>query len=135
MKSVFKLTLNTPTREGMTTWTQHTKLPLPANAGAPMKDLSMHLISKRPLVDFCTRHSDAAPSLKSWIKIVENSVFDGPAALQRSFPQVDCVDGLYVFNLGSAYRLIAAIHFRGQRLFVRHVLTHADYDRGKWKKK
>ena len=30
---------------------------------------------------------------------------------------------------------IAAIRFRGQRLYVRHVLTHAEYDRGKWKSK
>jgi mRNA interferase HigB len=32
------------------------------------------------------------------------------------------------------YRLIAAIHFNTQKLFVRHILTHSDYDTGRWKK-
>ncbi len=41
----------------------------------------------------------------------------------------------YVFDVGgNKYRLIAAIHFNTQRLFVRHILTHADYDTERWKK-
>jgi mRNA interferase HigB len=32
-------------------------------------------------------------------------------------------------------RLVAAIHFNTGRTFVRHVLTHAEYDRGAWKRK
>ena len=40
----------------------------------------------------------------------------------------------YVFNIGgNKYRLVVAIHFNTQMLFVRHVLTHAEYDTGKWK--
>ncbi len=35
---------------------------------------------------------------------------------------------------GNKYRLIAAIHFNMQKLFVRHILTHSDYDTGRWKK-
>ena len=31
------------------------------------------------------------------------------------------------------YRLIAEIIFPYGRLYVRHVLTHREYDRGKWK--
>lgn len=42
---------------------------------------------------------------------------------------------LYVFDIGgNKYRLIAAIHFNTQMLFVRHVLTHVEYDSGGWKK-
>jgi mRNA interferase HigB len=41
----------------------------------------------------------------------------------------------YVFNIaGNKYRLIAAIHFNRQMLFIRFILTHAEYDRGGWKK-
>jgi len=41
----------------------------------------------------------------------------------------------YVFDIGrNKYRLIAAIHFNTQMLFVRHVLTHAEYDIGGWEK-
>ena len=34
---------------------------------------------------------------------------------------------------GNKYRLIAAIHYNRRRVYIRHVLTHAEYDKGKWK--
>ena len=43
--------------------------------------------------------------------------------------------GFYFFNLGgNKYRLIAAIHFNTQMLFVRRILTHSEYDTERWKK-
>lgn len=41
---------------------------------------------------------------------------------------------LTVFNIGgNKYRLIAAIHFNRQKVYVRNVLTHKEYDQGDWK--
>jgi len=34
---------------------------------------------------------------------------------------------------GNAYRLIVRINYRTGRVFIRHVLTHAEYDREGWK--
>ena len=34
----------------------------------------------------------------------------------------------------SLYRLIVTIRYDKGRVFVRYVLTHAEYDRGDWKK-
>jgi mRNA interferase HigB len=35
-----------------------------------------------------------------------------------------------VFNIGgNKYRLIVAVHYRGKRIFVRFIGTHAEYDR------
>jgi mRNA interferase HigB len=43
--------------------------------------------------------------------------------------------GFYVFDIGgNKYCLIAVIHFNRQLLVIWHVLTHAEYDRGGWKK-
>ena len=95
----------------------------------------MEVISRQALTDFYTKHSDATSPLLSWYQIMKGSKFNHPNELQKSFPQVDIVDGLFVFNAGRAYRLIAAIHFNTKRVFVRHILTHAEYDRGKWKKR
>jgi mRNA interferase HigB len=40
-----------------------------------------------------------------------------------------------VFNIGgNKFRLIVVVHFNRGKLYVRHVLTHEDYDRGTWKK-
>jgi len=59
--------------------------------------------------------------------------------LKRTFVSVDLVPvkgrDFYVFDIGgNKYRLIAAIHFNSQRLFVRHILTHSDYDTERWKR-
>jgi len=59
--------------------------------------------------------------------------------LKRTFASVDLVPvkgrDFYVFDIGgNKYRLIAAIHFNSQRLFVRHILTHSDYDTERWKR-
>jgi mRNA interferase HigB len=45
------------------------------------------------------------------------------------------VDDLTIFNIGgNKYRLITSIHYNRQKVYVRHVLTHAEYDEGKWKR-
>jgi mRNA interferase HigB len=34
---------------------------------------------------------------------------------------------------GNKYRLIARVNDQTQRVFVLHLLTHAEYDKGAWK--
>lgn len=41
---------------------------------------------------------------------------------------------LTVFNVGgNKVRVIAAIHYNRERIYIRVVLTHEEYDRGRWK--
>jgi mRNA interferase HigB len=41
---------------------------------------------------------------------------------------------LTVFNVGgNNYRLIAYIDYRYRKVFIRAILTHAEYNRGGWK--
>ena len=52
------------------------------------------------------------------------------ADLKKLSNSVDRVGSYYVFDLGgNKYRVIAAIHFDRQMLYVRHVFTHVEYDR------
>ena len=40
-----------------------------------------------------------------------------------------------VFNIGgNKGRLIAAVHYNTHRIYIRHILTHKEYDRGSWRK-
>ena len=56
------------------------------------------------------------------------------AELRAIFPDADRVNRLTVFNIGGGKaRLIAAIHYNRQKVYIREVLTHDEYDRGKWK--
>jgi mRNA interferase HigB len=74
-----------------------------------------------------------------WLKLTRHGSFQNLAELKRTFASVDLVPvkgrNFYVFDIGgNKYRLIAAIHFNTQRLFVRQILTHSDYDTERWKK-
>lgn len=41
---------------------------------------------------------------------------------------------LYVFDIGgNNVRLIAVVRYTTQKLYIRHVLDHRDYDRGQWR--
>ena len=94
----------------------------------------MHIISRKSLRDFWGRHPDSQTPLSRWFKIVEKSEFENFAKLRLAFPSVDKVGNLVIFNIGgNKYRLIASVHFNRQKLYVRHILTHREYDKGEWK--
>lgn len=93
----------------------------------------MHVISRKALRDFWTRHPDSKNALVRWFKIMDQSEFGDFNALRRAFPSADTVKNLVVFNIGgNKYRVVASIHFNRGKLYVRHVLTHSEYDRGGW---
>ena len=65
---------------------------------------------------------------------MESEVFADFSDLRATLASADHVYGMTVFNIGgNKYRLIAAIHYNRRKLFIRAVLTHAEYDRGAWK--
>ncbi len=91
------------------------------------------------MIEFWKIHADAEAPLKTWFKAASRGSFGNLAELKQTFKSVDYVSagrkGFYVFNIGgNKCRLIAVIHFNAQKLFIRHVLTHAQYDKGEWKK-
>ncbi len=95
----------------------------------------MHIISWKKLDDFINKHPNSESSIKSWYKIVKNNSFKDFNDLRKVFNSVDQVGSLTVFNIsGNHFRLIVAIHYNRQKVFVRYILTHNEYDKGKWKK-
>ena len=56
------------------------------------------------------------------------------AEVKQAFGRVDACGRCVIFDIGgNKFRLIAAIHYNTQRIYVRHVLTHVEYDRGLWR--
>lgn len=50
------------------------------------------------------------------------------------FPSADGVENLTVFDIGgNKYRLIALVDYEYQKVFIRAILTHAEYDKEGWK--
>lgn len=65
---------------------------------------------------------------------MRDTEFKNLAELRSAFKSADNVSDLIVFNIGgNKYRLVASIHFNRGKVYVRHILTHEEYDRGRWK--
>ncbi|MGQ0592435.1 MAG: type II toxin-antitoxin system HigB family toxin [Gammaproteobacteria bacterium] len=96
----------------------------------------MHVIAKPALVEFWKEHPDAENPLRAWYRVMETEVFADFNDLRKTFASADYVGGLTVFNIrGNKYRLMASIHYNRRKVYIRAVLTHAQYDRGIWKRR
>ena len=94
----------------------------------------MHIISRKALRLFWEKHPDSQLALARWFKIVQQTDFRDFNAIRMAFPSADKVGKWIVFNIGgNKYRLITSIHFNRGRVYIRHVLTHKEYDKGSWK--
>ncbi len=94
----------------------------------------MHIISRKALRNFWQKHPDSQMALTRWFKIVQRTDFESFADLRSTFPSADWVGDLVVFNIGgNKYRLIASVHFNRGKIYICHILTHSEYDKGDWK--
>jgi mRNA interferase HigB len=95
----------------------------------------MHIITQKRINDAKTVYLEAATALDHWYKTMKLGSYRDFAELRLSFGSVDKLGKLFVFDIGgNKLRLIAAIHFNTGKVFIRHILSHADYDQNIWKK-
>lgn len=94
----------------------------------------MHVITRKRILDFAKKYPACSTAFDSWYRIVKNSIFNNFIELKTVFPSADQVEDLTVFNIGgNKARIVAAIHYNTQKLYIRAVLTHSEYDKNKWK--
>ena len=95
----------------------------------------MHVISKKRLREFWVKSPDAQLPLDNWYRIAKKAMWQSIAEVRTVFPHADAAYDCTVFNIGgNKYRLIVDIEYDRQMIYVKHVLTHKDYDKGAWKK-
>ena len=94
----------------------------------------MHVISRKKLLEVVEKHGDLGGPLDAWYRIAKKAEWKSLIDVRRVFPKADPVVQFTVFHIkGNAYRLITEINYGTGRIFIRHVLTHAEYDKGAWK--
>jgi mRNA interferase HigB len=99
----------------------------------------MRVISRKRLREFAERYPDAAEPLEKWYRLFREAEWENHQDVRRVFRHADMVTvasekTVTVFNVGgNKYRLIAAIHYNRQCVYVLRVLTHADYSKNFWK--
>ena len=94
----------------------------------------MHVISRKKLLEAARTHGEIGESLDSWYRVAKKAEWKNLMEVKRVLPSADAVGKFTVFNIkGNAYRLITEINYQTGRIFLRHVLTHAEYSKGGWK--
>ena len=96
---------------------------------------AVHIISRKALLDAAQIHgSDLGAALDVWYRIALKASWESIVDVRKIFPSTDAVGVYTVFNTkGNSYRLITLIRYP-KTLFIRDVLTHAEYDKGRWNK-
>ena len=94
----------------------------------------MRVVSQRKLREFWEDHPDSEGPLRAWFKVAERSEWGQFADVRATYSHADLVGRLVVFDIGgNKYRLIVHVRYDTGFVYVKYVLSHADYDRGDWK--
>ena len=94
----------------------------------------MHVISIKRLRQFWFNHPKAEVSLRYWYKITTQHQWKCFNDICQTFSSASKVKNFVVFNIGgNNFRLITYVDYRQNKVFIRKVLTHAEYDREDWK--
>ena len=93
----------------------------------------MRIIAVSTLREFWNRagRRDAEQALRAWVHIVKAADWSKPTDIKQMFRSADILaNGRAIFDIGgNKYRLVAAVHYRGKRVYIRFIGTHAEYDR------
>lgn len=94
----------------------------------------MHVISRKKLKEAAERHGELEGPLDAWFRVAKKAAWRNLTDVRKTFSTADSVNKWTVFNIkGNQYRLITEINYVFGRIYICHVLTHAEYDRGGWK--
>ena len=92
----------------------------------------VRIIARRTLREFWDQpsHQDSEQPLRAWFAEVRRAAWRIPADIKAAHRNASFVgNDRVVFNIGgNKYRLVVAVKYSAQLVFIRFVGTHADYD-------
>jgi mRNA interferase HigB len=96
----------------------------------------VNVISKRGLQLLLEgKSTDVAAEITEWYRIAHAAQWAKLEDVREHYPSVDQVGIALIFNIRhNRYRLITRVEFHKQKLYVKALLTHKEYDRGGWKR-
>ena len=88
------------------------------------------VISVSALRNFWKQHPDAEQPLKAWYEEATNAAWTQPSDIKGQYRSASVLKNRrIVFNIkGNDYRLIVAIAYKLQIVYVKFVGTHKEYD-------
>lgn len=95
----------------------------------------MRIVSRRAIREAAAEHGEWSASLNAWYKIVKYADWTNFADVRNSWKNSDLVGRFVVFDISNnRCRLIATIKYRWKMVYIRAVVSHAEYDDMEWLK-
>jgi mRNA interferase HigB len=90
----------------------------------------MRVIAVSTLRAFWKRHPDAEQPLKAWFEEATNASWSQPSDIKERYRSASILKNRrVVFNIkGNDYRLVVAVAYKLQVVYVKFVGTHKEYD-------
>jgi len=91
----------------------------------------MRVVTPKKLTEYSIKHPSAKIPLLHWYEIVKTAKWKNLADVRKDFNSADYVgNNRYVFNVkGNDYRLIVIIIFVSEKVYIRFIGTHSEYDK------
>lgn len=93
----------------------------------------MHVISKKPFNDARRQFPNDAAAIDNVYNQLKNLNFNSSDEMKKIFKTLDNFkykDKWYVIDIGgNNLRLLAFIDFKHHRMYVKHIVSHAEYDK------
>lgn len=91
----------------------------------------MRIVTYRRIREFAKKHADSETPLNVWYHTTSAKNWKSLNDIRQTFNNVDYVGNYrYVFNIkGNDYRLIAIISFNAQKVYIRFIGAHTEYDK------
>jgi len=91
----------------------------------------MRVVTPKKLRDYSAKNPRAKIPLLSWYEVVRKAEWNNLNDIKRDFNSVDYVgNNRYVFNIkGNDYRLVVIIIFISQKVYIRFIGNHSEYDK------
>lgn len=92
----------------------------------------MHVLSKKPFVEAAQKYPNQHQAIMDLYPVLEKITVNTPLEMRSFFPSLDNFkykDKWWIIDIGGNHlRMMAFIQFSQNRIYVKHIVSHAEYD-------
>lgn len=93
----------------------------------------MNVLTKKPFNDAAVKYPNDKAALLEMFKVLQKTDFATPQEMKEVFPSLDNFkykDKWWVLDVGgNNLRVLAFVQFVNKRMYIKHIVNHADYDK------
>ena len=91
----------------------------------------MRIYNKSTLRTYWEKHVETTSQLQTWYRKTEQTTWKNPSDIKAVYSDASILPGnRVVFNIkGNEYRLVVKVHYNRQKVYIRFIGTHGEYDK------